>query len=31
MAIGKKKGRQGGLWIAASDLARSPGHPFYSV
>lgn len=29
MAMGKKKGRQGGLWIATSDLARSPGHPFY--
>lgn len=29
MAMGKKKSRQGGLWVAASDLARSPGHPFY--
>lgn len=29
MAMGKRKGRQGGLWIATSDLARSPGHPFY--
>jgi transposase len=29
MAMGKKKGRQGGMWIATSDLARSPGHPFY--
>lgn len=29
MAMGKKKGRQAGLWIATSDLARSPGHPFY--
>lgn len=29
MAMGKKKGRQSGLWIATSDLARSPGHPFY--
>lgn len=29
MAMGKKKGRQGSLWVAARDLARSPGHPFY--
>jgi transposase len=29
MSMGKKKGRQGGMWIATSDLARSPGHPFY--
>jgi transposase len=29
MAMGKKRGWQGGLWIATSDLARSPGHPFY--
>jgi transposase len=29
MAMGKKKSRQSGLWIATSDLARSPGHPFY--
>jgi transposase len=29
MAMGKRKGHQGGLWIATSDLARSPGHPFY--
>lgn len=29
MSMGKKKGRQGGLWIATGDLARSPGHPFY--
>jgi transposase len=29
MAMGKKKGRQAGLWIATSDLVRSPGHPFY--
>ena len=29
MAVGKKKGRQDGIWIATSDLARSPGHPFY--
>jgi transposase len=29
MAMGKNRGRQGGMWIATSDLARSPGHPFY--
>lgn len=29
MAMGKRKDRQGGLWIATSDLTRSPGHPFY--
>ena len=29
MAMGKRKGRQGGLWLATQDLARSPGHPFY--
>lgn len=29
MAMGKKKGRQGDMWIATVDLARSPGHPFY--
>jgi transposase len=29
MSMGKKKDRQGGMWIATSDLARSPGHPFY--
>jgi transposase len=29
VAMGKKGGGQGGMWIATSDLARSPGHPFY--
>jgi len=29
MAMGKKKGRQGDMWIATGDLARGPGHPFY--
>lgn len=30
MAIGKRKGgRQEELWVATSELARSPGHPFY--
>jgi len=27
--MGKKGSGQGGMWIATSDLARSPGHPFY--
>jgi len=30
MAIGKRsEGRQEDLWIPSSDLAKSPGHPFY--
>ena len=30
MAMGKrKKQRQEPLWVAASDLPTSPGHPFY--
>jgi transposase len=30
MAMGKReKERQGDLWLATTDLARSPGHPFY--
>ena len=30
MAVGKRgTGRQEELWIPSSDLARSPGHPFY--
>jgi transposase len=30
VAIGKRKGeRQEDLWVATSDLSRSPGHPFY--
>jgi len=30
MAMGRrKKGSQGTLWVQASGLARSPGHPFY--
>lgn len=30
MAMGKRKKRQEGMWVAANDLPRSPGHPFYS-
>lgn len=30
MSMGKREGeRQCDLWLATSDLARSPGHPFY--
>ena len=30
MAAGKRKaGRQQDLWVATSELVRSPGHPFY--
>jgi len=29
MAMGRKKQRQDALWIAASDLPKSAGHPFY--
>jgi transposase len=29
MAMGKRKRRQEGMWITASDLPKSPGHPFY--
>jgi transposase len=30
MAMGKrKKGRQDAMWVATSDLPKSPGHPFY--
>ena len=29
MAMGKRKRRQESLFVATTDLARSPGHPFY--
>jgi transposase len=29
MAMGKRKRRQDALWIVASDLPKSAGHPFY--
>jgi transposase len=29
MALGRRKGRQGSLWVAGKDLPRSVGHPFY--
>ena len=30
LAMGKKKkGRQDTMWVATSDLPKSPGHPFY--
>jgi transposase len=30
MAMGKLKRSQDGLWVATSELPRSPGHPFYA-
>lgn len=30
MAMGKRKRRQQSMWVAASDLPMSPGHPFYA-
>ncbi len=27
----KKRRRQADLWVASSQLARSPGHPFYEA
>jgi transposase len=30
MAMGKLKRSQEGLWVATSELPRSPGHPFYT-
>ena len=29
MAMGKRKARQDGLWIAAVEMPKGPGHPFY--
>jgi transposase len=29
MALGKRKSEQQELWIATTDLPKSPGHPFY--
>ena len=29
MALGKRRRQQQELWVATSQLARSPGHPFY--
>jgi transposase len=30
MAMGKRKGEQAPLWIPATELPASPGHPFYT-
>jgi transposase len=30
MAMGIREGEQSSLWVAASDLPASPGHPFYA-
>jgi len=29
MALGKRKEEQQSLWVASTDLPKSPGHPFY--
>src|SRR5476649_1206565 len=29
MALGKRKREEQGLWIATTELPKSPGHPFY--
>jgi transposase len=29
MALGKRRQEEQGLWVATSDLPKSPGHPFY--
>jgi transposase len=29
MALGKRKPEQQGLWVATTELPKSPGHPFY--
>ena len=29
MALGKRKREKQGLWVATTDLPKSPGHPFY--
>jgi len=29
MSLGKRKNEQQDLWVATSDLPKSPGHPFY--
>ena len=30
MAMGTREPEQSALWVATSDLPRSPGHPFYA-
>jgi transposase len=29
MAMGRREGDQSNMWVAAHNLARSPGHAFY--
>lgn len=29
MALGRRESREGSMWIATTELPRSPGHPFY--
>src|SRR3989441_8666637 len=30
MAMGKRRREQAPMWVAATDLPASPGHPFYT-
>jgi transposase len=29
MGLGRRQGKQGGMWVATTELPRSPGHVFY--
>lgn len=31
MALGRRSGGQQAMWVATTELARSPGHPFYDA
>jgi transposase len=31
MALGRRAGEQQAMWVATTELARSPGHPFYDA
>jgi transposase len=31
MALGRRRGEQQAMWVATTDVARSPGHPFYDA
>ena len=31
MALGRRSGEQQAMWVATTDVARSPGHPFYDA
>src|SRR6202451_4701279 len=30
MAMGTRQNEQGSLWVASTELPKSPGHPFYT-